>query len=158
MRHHPVPSFAAAALCALLVAPGPAASQEGHTAIAAGDVAFAPGPPTLPEGAEIAVLLGNPAEEGPYVFRIRFPAGYAVPPHTHPTDESITVTSGEFGIAMGEALDRGAASLLPAGSFVNTPMGQAHFAWVEEETVVQIHGMGPFGIEYIDEADDPRIN
>lgn len=158
MRLHPVHSLAAAALCALLAAPGSVAAQEGHTAIAAGDVAFAPAPPTLPEGAEIAVLMGNPAEEGPYVFRLRFPAGYAVPPHTHPTDEIVTVISGELGIAMGEALDREAASLLPAGSFVSMPMGHAHFAWAEEETVVQIHGMGPFGIEYIDDADDPRIN
>ena len=153
----PLRRLAAAAALSLLAAPG-AMAQEHHTAIAAGDVAFAPGPATLPEGAEIAVLLGNPGEEGAYVFRLRFPAGYAVPPHTHPKDETVTVISGALGIATGEALDRGAATLLPPGSFVSIPVGHAHYAWTEEETVVQLHGMGPFGIEYLDAADDPRIN
>ncbi len=154
---HPLRRFAAVAALSLLAATG-ATAQERHTAIAAGDVSFAPGPATLPEGAEIAVLLGNPGEEGAYVLRVRFPAGYAVPPHTHPKDETITVVSGALGIATGEALDRGAAAPLPQGSFVNIPVGQAHYAWTEEETVVQLHGMGPYGIEYLDAGDDPRIN
>lgn len=134
------------------------AGEEHHTAIAAGDVKFNPGPPTLPAGAQVAVLLGNPAEEGPFVIRLKFPAGYEVPPHRHPKEEHVTVISGGFGMATGEKLDRAAAPLLPPGSFVRIPVGQAHFAWTDEETVVQLNGNGPFGVEYVDPKDDPRTN
>lgn len=166
MKLHPVSLqrlSAAAALGTLiamsvLAAPAALAGEAAYTATAAGEVSFSPGPPTLPAGAEIAVLLGNPAEEGPFVLRLKFPAGYQVPPHRHPQEEHVTVISGGLGIAAGEMLDTSAASLLVPGSFVRIPVGQAHFAWTEAETVVQLNGVGPFGIEYIEAADDPRIN
>jgi quercetin dioxygenase-like cupin family protein len=120
-------------------------------------VTFDPGPPTLPAGAQVAVLLGSPAKEGPFVIRLKFPAGYVIPPHRHSKEEHVTVISGSFGMASGEKFDA-AAPVLPAGSFVQIPVGQAHFAWTEEEAVVQINGMGPFDIEYVDSKDDPRTN
>lgn len=132
--------------------------EEHHTAIPADQVAFNPGPPTLPAGAEIAVLLGSPAEEGPFVIRLKFPAGYVVPPHRHPKEEHVTVISGGFGMSTGEVLDREAAPLLPPGSFVRIPVGAPHFAWTDEETVVQLNGNGPFGVEYVDPQDDPRTH
>lgn len=134
------------------------ADEAHHTAIAVDDVQFKPGPPTLPAGAEIAVLLGSPAEEGPFVIRLKFPAGYEVPPHRHPKEEHVTVISGTFGMATGQTLDRSAAPQLPAGSFVRIPAGEAHFAWIEEETIVQLNGIGPFGVEYVNAEDDPRTN
>jgi quercetin dioxygenase-like cupin family protein len=142
----------------LAVASSPAlAAGEHHTAIAADEVTFNPGPPTLPAGAEIAVLLGSPAEEGPFVIRLKFPAGYDIPPHRHPKEEHVTVLSGGFGMSTGETLDR-SVPLLPQGSFVRIPVGEAHFAWTKEETVVQLNGNGPFGVEYVNAADDPRNN
>ena len=153
----------AAAIAAFLalspVTAWPASAHEGpHTAIAIDDVQFKPGPPTLPAGAEIAVLLGNPAEEGPFVMRLRFPAGYEIPPHRHPKEEHVTVISGGFGMSTGEVLDRDAAPILPAGSFMRIPVGEAHFAWTDEATVVQLNGTGPFGVEYVNPDDDPRNN
>ena len=116
---------------------------------------WGPVPPVLPAGAEIAVLSGNPFAEGWFVLRLKLPAGYDVPAHIHSGDELITVISGEFNIGHGEKLDRDAGTLLTAGGFVELPAGHPHFAWTSAETIVQIHGPGPFDITYIDPADNP---
>lgn len=156
----PLPALAGAvAIGAVLAMSLSVSADDGHhTAIPADEVTFSPGPPTLPDGAQIAVLLGSPAEEGPFVIRLKFPAGYAVAPHRHPKEEHVTVISGGFGMATGETFDSKAAPILPPGSFVRIPVGQAHFAWTEEETVVQLNGTGPFGVEYVNPKDDPRTN
>jgi quercetin dioxygenase-like cupin family protein len=144
---------------ALLLTPRPAAAgDDHHVMIPADEVIFTPGPATLPEGVQIAVLLGSPAAEGPFVIRLKFPPGYEIPPHRHPQEEHVTVLSGGFGMGAGEAHDREAAPLLPPGSFVRIPKGTSHYAWTEEETIVQLNGIGPFGIEYVNETDDPRTN
>lgn len=116
---------------------------------------WAPAPAVLPAGAEIAVLSGNPFAEGQFVLRLKFPAGYDVPAHIHSGDEMITVVSGEFNIGHGEKLNRNAGTLLTAGGFVEMPAGHPHFAWTSAETIVQIHGPGPFDITYMDPADNP---
>jgi quercetin dioxygenase-like cupin family protein len=148
----------AVALAAFLTVSGFAASagEEHHVAIPVDELKFNPGPPTLPRGAEIAVLLGSPAEEGPFVIRLKFPADYEVPPHLHAKEEHVTVISGAFGMSTGKMHDRALAPLLPEGSFVRIPADTAHFAWTDRETVVQINGMGPFGVEYVNAEDDPR--
>jgi quercetin dioxygenase-like cupin family protein len=120
-------------------------------------IAWAPAPPVLPAGAQIAVLSGDPSAQGPFVLRLKLPDGYQVPAHTHSGDELITVISGEFHVGHGEKLDRDAAIALPAGGFIEMPAGHPHFAWSVSETVVQIHGPGPFDIKYLDPADDPLM-
>lgn len=143
----------------LVISSTPLIAHDGkHHVSQADDVEFKPGPATLPGGAQFAVLLGDPSKEGPFVMRLKFPAGYDIPPHRHPKEEHVTVLSGGFGMAMGEKHDRNAATLYPAGTFIQIPTGEAHFAWTDEETVVQINAMGPFGIEYVDAEDDPRTN
>ena len=121
-----------------------------------GDYEFQDGPASLPPGSQVAVLEGDPAAEGPFTLRLRFPADYEIPLHTHPEIEHVTVLSGEFHIAMGEDADRSGGQELGPGGFVAIPVGHVHLAWVEEETEVQLHGIGPWGIEYLDPADDPR--
>ncbi|WP_163270767.1 cupin domain-containing protein [Chelativorans alearense] len=150
-------AVALGALLALSVTPVPA-GEAHHTAITEDQVEWQPGPPTLPAGAQIAVLHGNPAEEGQFVFRLKFPAGYVIAPHRHLKEEHVTVVSGGFGMATGETYDRSTAPILPPGSFVRIPVGTAHFAWADEETVVQLNGIGPFGVEYVNPKDDPRTN
>jgi hypothetical protein len=81
-----------------------------------------------------------------------------IPPHRHPKEEHVTVISGAFGLGTGEAFDRESAPLLEPGSFVRIPVGMAHFAWTDRETVVQLNSIGPFGIEYVNPKDDPRTN
>jgi hypothetical protein len=141
---------------ALASASSPGAGDMHHTVVPADAVKWGPAPPSLPTGAEAAVLLGSPAKEGPFVLRLKFPAGYAVPPHRHSKDELLTVIAGAFGVAAGEKLDRTASPFLPPASFVHLPAGMAHYAWVETETVVQINGVGPFDVTYVDPKDDPR--
>ncbi|MEX0827515.1 MAG: cupin domain-containing protein [Haliea sp.] len=141
-----------------LPASGSWAGDMHHTALATDQIEFSPGPATLPKGAHIAVLHGHPAKEGPFVIRLRFPADYEVPPHRHSKEEHVTVISGAFGMGSGEMHDRSAAALLAPGGFVRIPVGMAHFAWTEEETVVQINGFGPFDVQYVNFTDDPRTN
>jgi quercetin dioxygenase-like cupin family protein len=135
----------------------PANAHEAHHSVTAADaVIWGAAPPSLPPGAQAAVLLGHPAKEGPFVLRLRFPAGFVVPPHRHSKDEMVTVIAGRFGIAAGEKLDRSAGDVLPPSSFVHLPAGMAHYAWAEADTIVQINGVGPFDVKYVDPKDDPR--
>jgi quercetin dioxygenase-like cupin family protein len=133
-----------------------AAAQHQHHTVVAGDaVKWGPAPPSLPPGAQASALFGSPGKEGPFVLRLKFPAGFIVPPHRHSKDEFVTVISGGFAIAAGEKLDP-AAKPLTAGSFVHLPAGMAHHARAVGETVVQINGIGPFDVTYVDAKDDPR--
>ena len=136
------------------VAPA-AAGPEHHTVVPSDKIQWGPGPASLPQGAQAAALLGSPAQAGPFVLRLKFPAGYVVPPHRHSKDEFVTVISGAFAVSSGEKVDR-ALQPLPPASFVHLPAGMPHFAWTEVETVVQINGMGPFDVVYVDPANDPR--
>src|SRR5690606_8103272 len=110
-----------------------------HIAVAPEELQWAPGPGSLPPGVEFVLIEGDPAAAGPLTLRLRFPAGYEIPAHTHPAIEHITVLSGRFGIGTGDRLDQSAGRMMPVGSFVVMPIGHSHFAWTEEETVVQLH-------------------
>ena len=113
-------------------------------------------PPSLPTGAQASVLHGSPGKEGPFVLRLKFPAGYVVPPHRHSKDELVTVISGRFSITAGDKVDRSAFRALPAASFVHLPAGTSHYAVAETESIVQINGIGPFDVVYVNQKDDPR--
>jgi quercetin dioxygenase-like cupin family protein len=132
------------------------AAEQHHTMVSGDAVKWGPAPPSLPPGAQAAVLLGSPAKEGPFVLRLKFPAGFIVPPHRHSKDEHVTVISGAFTVAHGEKVDRASLKPMPAGSFFNLPAGMPHYAWAEKETIVQINGVGPFDVVYLDPKDDPR--
>ena len=134
----------------------PQAAEPHHTVVPGDTVQWAAAPPSLPPGAQAAVLLGSPAKEGPFVLRLKFPAGFVVPPHRHSKDELVTVISGAFGIGSGETLDRASAKPLPPASFIHLPAGMPHYALAEAESVVQINGTGPFDVVYVDPKDDPR--
>ena len=114
------------------------------------------GPSAIPAGAKMAVLEGDPTKEGTFVVRFQFPEGYYIPAHTHPKTERVTVISGALLLATGESLDRSSAKKLPAGSFGYWPAGMKHAAWSDGETVIQLHGVGPWQINYVNPADDPR--
>jgi quercetin dioxygenase-like cupin family protein len=157
-RTSAVPPIAAAlaALAILGTAAQVQACEKHHTAIHADAVKWGPAPPSLPPGAQAAALFGSPAKAGPFVIRLKLPAGFVVPPHRHSKDEFVTVISGKFGATSGEKVDRASHKALPAGSFVHLPAGMPHYAWAEGETVVQINGVGPFDVIYVNPKDDPR--
>lgn len=120
------------------------------------DLKWADAPPVLPRGAKVALLEGDPSREGPFVMRLRLPDGYRVAPHTHPKPERITVLSGTFYIGMGEKFESEKGKEMPAGAYGSWPAGMKHFAWVKGETIIQIHGTGPWSITYLRPEDDPR--
>jgi quercetin dioxygenase-like cupin family protein len=117
---------------------------------------WGPAPPFLPKGAQFAVYQGDPGMAGVYTIRLKFPAGYVIAPHFHPADEHITVLSGSFQIGMGDSVDVAKTMTLVAGEFRTAPAQVHHFAIAREDVVLQIHGMGPFQITYVRDADDPR--
>ena len=121
-----------------------------------GDIKWADGPASLPQGAKMAILEGDPTKPGPFTLRLKAPDGFKIAPHTHPAVEHVTVISGSFYLGMGEKFDQSAAQLLTAGSFAFMPANMKHFAWTKGETVVQVHGVGPWEIVYVNPADDPR--
>ncbi len=155
-----IASFAPATLLTLIVLQARLSAEETQSA----DMRLYPpttiewrqGPAALPAGAKMAALEGDPTKEGPFVVRFQFPAGYHIAPHTHPKMERVTVISGTLYLASGEALDRNSAKRLPAGSFGFWPAGMKHTAWSEGETIIQLHGIGPWQINYVNPADDPR--
>jgi quercetin dioxygenase-like cupin family protein len=112
--------------------------------------------PALPPGATWAVLEGDPRQAGPFTFRVKAPANFKMPPHRHPNIEHVTVISGTFHFGMGEQLDEAKVKPLPAGSFVVIPTDSPHYFVTKEETVLHVYGIGPWGITFVNPADDPK--
>jgi hypothetical protein len=131
-------------------------TDNDHVMVRPDDIKWGPGPPALPAGAKAAILTGDPSKSGLYVLRAKLPDGYQVPPHWHPTDENVTVIKGTLMVGKGDKLNADASQALPAGSFMRMPKEMHHFAWAKGETIIQVHGIGPFQITYVNAADDPR--
>lgn len=99
----------------------------------------------LPPGAQVAVLFGDPSKPGPFALRFKFPAGYFIPTHSHPTDELITVLSGQARMAFGEDASEKTAGGMTTDAFMVLPAGYWHALWIDSETIVELHSTGPFG-------------
>ncbi len=112
--------------------------------------------PSLPPGVKIAVIEGPLNEAVPITFRLKFPADYKLPAHWHPGIEHVTVMSGTFNMGTGDKFDAAKTNPLSTGSVAIMAPRTQHFAWTREEAIVQVHGMGPWGINYVNPADDPR--
>lgn len=133
-----------------------ATATAKHVMIAAADVKWGPAPPGLPAGAEAAILDGDPGKPGAYTIRVKAPDGYMVQPHWHPTDEHLTVLSGNLMLGLGAKWDDSALHDATAGSYSKMPRRVNHFVKVKGETIFQVSGMGPFAITYVNPKDDPR--
>ncbi|HET9810968.1 MAG TPA: cupin domain-containing protein [Sphingomicrobium sp.] len=120
------------------------------------DLKWGAAPAALPAGAQIAVLSGDPTKEGMFTIRLKFPAGYSVPAHHHPTPELVTVMEGQLSLGMGDKLDKAKAAALGVGGYVVAPATMNHFAFTDGGATVQITSHGPFEVVYVDPADDPR--
>ena len=130
--------------------------EKDHVMVRADDIKWGPAPPGLPAGAKVAVLMGDPSKPLPYVLRAKMPDGYKVPPHWHPSTENVTVLKGTLMMGKGEKFSADDSEALTAGSFVSMPKEMRHFAWAKGETIIQVHGTGPFDITYVNPDDDPR--
>jgi quercetin dioxygenase-like cupin family protein len=131
-------------------------SKPDHAFLMKEDLKWMEGPASLSTGAKVALLEGDPAQEGPFTLRLQLPDGFMIQPHWHPAVEHVTVISGTFNIGMGEKFDKSGGRALPAGAFAFMPPGMRHFAWTTGETVLQLHGTGPWKINYVNPVDDPR--
>ena len=143
----------------LLLGAAPAAAQADTTRMflhPASRIVWKDGPASLPKGAQMAVLEGDPTQAGVFTMRIKFPAGFKVSPHYHSQTEHATVISGALSLGMGPTFDKNAMRVLTAGDFGYWVAGTPHFAWFQKETVLQLHGQGPWTITYVNPADDPR--
>jgi hypothetical protein len=137
---------------------GVVAAQEGkpaHVLFAPADAKWGDPPPVFEKGATFTLVSGNPGAAGPFVVRLKMPAGYKIAPHWHPTDENVTVISGTFSLGMGEKFDKATMKDLPAGGYALLPAEMRHFAMAKTAAIVQVHGQGPFALNYVNPADDP---
>jgi quercetin dioxygenase-like cupin family protein len=133
-----------------------AQTADAHKIVSPQDIKWGPAPASLPSGAELAVLYGDPSKEGEFAMRLKGPKGYHIAPHTHPKPEIVTVISGSVRLGMGETADHGKAQQLPVTSFFALSPGMAHYIFFDEDTVVQINTSGPWGLNYVNPKDDPR--
>lgn len=133
----------------------PQQTPSTHVIAKPADLKWGDPPPVFEKGASFTVVSGNPGVAGPYVVRLKMPAGYKINPHWHPTDENVTVISGTFAIGMGEKFDKATMTELPAGGFVLLPAEMRHYAMAKTAAIVQVHGVGPFQLTYVNPADDP---
>jgi quercetin dioxygenase-like cupin family protein len=149
-------AFSAVVLSAFAAAAVVAGTMDEHRIVSPQDIKWGPAPASIPAGAEATVLYGDPAKEGLFALRLRMPAGYHIPPHMHPKPEIVTVISGTFRLGMGETADKQKGQALPAGSFFALAPGMAHYAFADEDTVIQLNSTGPWALTYVKPADDPR--
>jgi ketosteroid isomerase-like protein/quercetin dioxygenase-like cupin family protein len=134
-------------------APASAASQ--HVMMAPGALKWGDPPPSLPPGSRLAVISGDPSQAQPFVIRAQVPAGYKVPPHWHPGVENLTILSGTVALGMGETFDEKAMTEIPVGGYASLPAGMRHSFLAKTAATFQVHGMGPFVVNYVNPADDP---
>ena len=146
---------AAAGAAFLILSCSAFAEGSGAMYMNAGDLKWGDAPPSLPKGAKIAVLSGDPGKAGPFVARLKVPANYKIAPHWHSTDEDLTVISGDFYFAEGDKMETKGAHDLKAGAFHHLPAKTHHYAFSKGPAVVQINANGPFDIVYVDPKDDP---
>src|SRR5687768_15317505 len=143
--------------CAAVVAAAsvsfPADMPSGHTMVTADKIVWGPAPPGLPPGSQAAVIDGDPGNPGPFTLRAKLPAGYRIPPHWHSTDEHVTVLSGTIAMAAGETWDDSALMTMPTGAYMGMAPNTRHFLLAKSEAIIQVHGTGPFAINYVNAKD-----
>ena len=149
-------SVAGALLFASFLTSAAVAQTPAHVMENVSTAKWGPAPPMLPAGAQIAVLTGDPTKAERYTVRLKFPANYDIPAHSHPEDENVAVVSGELFVQMGTKLDRKAGMGLGVGGFALMPALANHFAYTKSETTILLYGQGPVDFKYVNPSDDPR--
>jgi len=142
-------------MAAVGAASGQEAKAPAHVMTAPAEVKWGAPPPIFEKNAMFAVMSGDPGKPGLFVVRLKMPAGYKIAPHWHPTDEHVTVLSGTFALGMGDKLDKATMKELPAGGYAFLPAEMHHYALAKTDVIVQVHGMGPFALIYVNPEDDP---
>lgn len=133
-----------------------AQSGEHQNAFTPEQIKYGPPPPFLAPSAQVAVVEGDPAAStGDFTIWLKMPSGYKIAPHWHPKRENVTVISGNFMVGMGDKFDETKMMTFPAGSFAYMDPSMHHYAMASGEVIVQVHGMSPLQLNYVNPADDP---
>jgi quercetin dioxygenase-like cupin family protein len=157
MFHRCAPLFVLALLAvpASALAHQPVSSKEsgGMSAVAGAALKWTPADiPGFVPGMEMAVVAGDPSKAEPYTLRLRFPKDYVFPAHWHPQTENLTVLEGKFVLGMGSKTDKTMLKEYERGDYLVLPGNQPHFGGAKgDNTVIQLHGVGPFGITVTEE-------
>ncbi len=155
MRNNAAVFLMAASLAGGFAIPESWANQSTHLMVTPGELKWGD-VPSLPPGAKVAVIEGPLDQPKPFTIRLRFPENYKIPAHWHPAIEHVTVISGTFNMGTGDKLDQSRTKALTTGSVAIMQPKTNHYAWNKEETEVQVHGVGPWAVNYVNPADDPR--
>ena len=131
------------------------AKKPMHVIMSPADIKWGDAPPNFPPGGKMAVVQGDPSKPGLYTIRFKGPDGYKFAAHWHPRNEQLTVIAGTFNLGTGDKLDESKSTPMNAGAFAFMPAKMHHYAWLKGETDVEVHGMGPFKLIYVNPADDP---
>jgi ketosteroid isomerase-like protein len=131
------------------------AAPTSHVMVEPKTITWGPPPPSLPPGSKMAVISGDPSKAGPFVLRAQVPAGYKIAPHWHPGDENLTVLSGVIALGMGDAWDEAKMQTLGTEGYAALPAEMRHSFLAKTASTFQVHGMGPFVVNYVNPADDP---
>ena len=150
------PALFGIAMVAAMMAAWTTTASAQHLIFNPETIVWKDAPASLPKGAKVAVLRGDPTQPGIFTMRLKFPAGYIVSPHWHTQDEHVTVISGALLLAEGDQYDAKKLERITPGSLMVMPATHRHFASFDQETVLQLHGMGPWVVNYVNPADDPR--
>ena len=130
--------------------------SSAHVIMPASTLVWGDAPPTLPAGAKLAVVAGDPSQPGPFTVRVQFPAGARVMPHRHANDEHVTILSGTIAIGTGTTFDEKTMTDLTAGSYAVTPAGMPHYALAKTAATFQMHGVGPYVSNAVAAAGAPK--
>jgi ketosteroid isomerase-like protein len=133
----------------------PATAAGSHVMVPPADLKWGDPPPSLPAGAKLAVVTGDPSQPQPFVIRLQAPAGYKIAPHWHPGVENVTVLSGTGALGMGEQFNEASMTQLGPGGYASLPAEMRHYFMAKTGVTIQVHGMGPFVVNYVNPADDP---
>jgi quercetin dioxygenase-like cupin family protein len=137
--------------------PAPATQPAtAHVMYDANTLKWGPAPPAFEPGAQVAVLAGDPGQPGVFALRLKIPAGFKIARHWHPTDERVTVLEGDFTLDMGEGASKHSHTFGPGGYAV-LPAKMQHAGSTSGGATLQVAGMGPFVLNYVDPKDDPRL-
>ncbi len=131
-------------------------AMNNHILLNSKDLIWKDGPASLPKGSKMAVLEGDMSKEGPFTIRLMLPANYSIKPHWHPAIEHVSVIQGTFYMGSGEQYNENTATKLSVGGFAVMPIRHVHYAFTKGTSIIQLHGVGPWGITYVNDADDPR--
>src|SRR5207249_4284939 len=140
----------------LMLAVAPALHPQAAPAPTPAGLQWGPAPAVFPKGARMAVVSGDPGKAAPFTVELAMPSGYKIPPHFHPTDETVEVKKGTLLVGMGDTFDASQAKPMNAGDKGSVPANAHHFAAVKGATVITVTAMGPFAMTYVNPADDPQ--